>query len=70
MEEDGIKRIKKIFTINNDRMSITYISAGNFKLKLTVDDFKQGKKEMAKLIEEMEKRAKKNNCEFHATEEK
>ena len=70
MENDGVKRIKKIFEIDNDKTSITYISAGNFKLKLIVDDFKQGKKEMAKLIEEMEKRAEDNNCEFNATEEK
>ena len=70
MESDGIKKIKKILEVNNDRASITYISAGNLKLKLIVDDFKQGKKEMTKLIEEMEERAKKNNCEFHATEEK
>jgi len=70
MENDGIKRIKKIFEVSNNKTSITYISAGNFKLKLIVDDFKQGKKEMAKLIEEMEEKARKNNCEFHATEEK
>lgn len=70
IENDGIIRIKKIFALSNKNVSITYISAGNFKLKLTVKDFKQGKKEMSKIIEELEKRAKENNCEFYATEEK
>ena len=70
MEDDGVTRIKKIFALNNKNVSITYISAGNFKLKLTVKDFKQGKKEMSEIIEELEKKAKENNCEFHATEEK
>ena len=69
-DSDGMTRIKNIFSLKNDNVSITYISAGNFKLKLTVDDFKQGKKEMAEIIEELEKRAKENNCEFHITEEK
>lgn len=69
-ESNGVTRIKKIFALNNKNVSITYISAGNFKLKLKVDDFKQGKKEMTEIVEKLEKRAKENNCEFYATEEK
>ena len=70
LEDDGVKRIKKIFNLENENITITYISAGKFKLKLTVEDFKQGKKEMAEILEELEKRAKENNCEFYASEEK
>ncbi len=70
LEDDGVKRIKKIFNLENENITITYISAGKLKLKLTVEDFKQGKKEMAKILEELEKRAKENNCEFHTSEEK
>jgi len=70
LEDDGVQRIKKIFDLENKNIAITYISAGEFKLKLTVEDFKQGKKEMAETLEELEKRAKENNCEFYATEEK
>ncbi len=70
LEDDGVQRIKKIFSLDNDQLSITYLSAGNFKLKLTVKDFKQGKKEIVEIIQELEKRAKENNCEFYATEEK
>ena len=49
---------------------MSYISAGNFRLSLTVEDFKEGKKEMAKIIEDLEKRSKKNNCEFSSEEER
>ena len=70
IEDDGVRRIKKIFSLDNDQLSITYISAGNFKLKLSSENFKQGKKEMTEIIEKLEKRAKENNCEFHATEDK
>jgi translation initiation factor 2 alpha subunit (eIF-2alpha) len=70
LEDDGVKRVKEIFNIKNENLSVTYISAGNFKLKLKVEDFKNGKKKMAEIMEELEKRAKTNNCEFYATEEK
>ncbi len=70
LEDDGVKKIKKLFDFKNENVSITYISAGNFKLKLTVEDFKQGKKEMIELLEELEKRAKENSCEFYSSEER
>jgi len=70
LEDDGVKKIKKILDLNDKNISITYISAGQFKLKLQVKDFKQGKKQMTEIIEELEKRTKQNNCEFFATEEK
>jgi translation initiation factor 2 alpha subunit (eIF-2alpha) len=70
LEDDGVKKIKEIFKTNDSDINITYISAGNFNLKLTVDDFKQGKKKMAELVQELEAKSKKCNCEFTATEEK
>ncbi|MEA3248718.1 MAG: hypothetical protein U9Q73_03380 [Nanoarchaeota archaeon] len=70
LENDGIKKIKEIFDIDNKNLSITYISAGQFKLKLIVEDFKQGKKKLAEITEKLEEKAKKNNCEFFISEEK
>jgi len=70
LENDGVQRIKKIFDLKDENIKVNYISAGKFSLKLTVQDFKQGKKEMAGILEELEKRAKENNCEFFATEDK
>jgi len=70
IEDDGIKRIKKIFDLKNDQITITYLSAGNFDLKFEVEDFKEGKKKMMKILEELEKRAKDNSCEFESKEER
>lgn len=70
LEDDGVKKIKEIFDLKDDNISITYISAGQFKLKLRVEDFKQGKKRMAEILEELEEKAKKHKCEFFASEEK
>jgi len=70
LEDDGVQRIKKIFDLKNENITVSYISAGNFKLKLIVEDFKQGKKRMSEILEELEKQAKENNCEFYATEDK
>jgi len=70
LEDDGVKRIKKIFDLENKNITINYISAGKLKLNLTVEDFKKGKKEMAEILEKLEKRAKENNCEFYTSEEK
>jgi len=70
LEDDGVRRIKKIFDLKDDNMIVSYISAGNFKLKLTVEDFKTGKRRMTEILEELEKRAKENNCEFFSSEDK
>jgi translation initiation factor 2 alpha subunit (eIF-2alpha) len=70
LEDDGLIRIKKILEIDNSKISIIYMSAGHFKLKLAVEDFKEGKKKMAEIIQELEGRAKENHCEFFIEEEK
>lgn len=67
---NGVMQLKNILSLDNNNASVTYISAGNFKLKLIVDDFKRGKKEIIEIIENLEEKAKKNSCEFYATEEK
>lgn len=70
LEDDGVQKIKDLFNFKNPNISITYISGGNFRLKLTVQDFKEGKKQMTEIIEKLEKQAKEKNCEFYASEEK
>jgi len=70
LEDDGVTKIKKIFDVKDDNIIVSYISAGNLKLKLIVEDFKEGKKRMTEILEELEKQAKENNCEFYATEDK
>ncbi len=68
LEDNGVQKIKEIFDIKDENVTVSYISAGNFELKLTVEDFKQGKKKMIELLEELEKKAKESNCEFYASE--
>jgi len=70
LADDGIKKIKDIFNLNNDKLKITYISAGKFSLKLTANDFKEGKKEIQTILEEIEKKAKESHCELEYKEEK
>lgn len=70
LENDGLVRIKKIFDLKDNDVKISYISAGNLSLKLTTEDFKTGKKKMAELLEDLEKKAKENNCEFFTAEDK
>jgi translation initiation factor 2 alpha subunit (eIF-2alpha) len=70
LEEDGVKKIKEIFDIKDENVSVNYISAGQFKLKLRVDDFKEGKKRIAEILEELEEKTKKYKCEFFTSEEK
>lgn len=70
LEEDGVKRIKEVFKTNNERIKISYISAGNFILKYKTEDFKQAKHELIPILEKIEKKAKHNKCEFEYKEEK
>jgi len=70
LEDDGLNKIKEILKTKNENAKIIYLSAENFRLKLIVEDFKEGKKEMAQILEEFEKNAKKNHCEFSSTEER
>jgi translation initiation factor 2 alpha subunit (eIF-2alpha) len=70
LESDGLNKIKNTLDIKNDKAKTTYITAGKFSLHLEVSDPKQGKKEMQEITEELEKKAKKNNCEIFITDDK
>ena len=68
LETDGIQRIKNIFP-KDESIKITYISAGNFQLKLLADDFKKGKQDMKEILEKIEESSKKNKCECEFVEQ-
>lgn len=65
IKDDGVKRIKEIFKFENEDITVKYISAGNFTIELTVDDFKTGKHQMQEILEELTKKAQENECEFN-----
>lgn len=64
LASDGLNKIRDALQISSEKTKITYITAGEFSLKLEVEDPKQGKKEMQGITEELEKKAKKNDCEI------
>jgi len=47
-----------------DTNHISYLAAGKYRLSLKGENFKALKTEMNKVLEEIEKQAKKQNCEF------
>ncbi|RMD45593.1 hypothetical protein D6829_01995 [Candidatus Pacearchaeota archaeon] len=70
LEPDGVLRIKNILSVSDENVSVNYVSAGNYLLKLVVSDFREGKKKMNKIIEGVAARAKENKCEFESREER
>ncbi len=70
LEPDGINRIKNIFSKNNENIEITYLSAGNFQVKIKQDDYKKANIVMNTFLEEVEKKAKTNVCECSFEEHK
>ena len=67
LENDGVKRIRKIFP-DDKGVKITYISAGEFKLKLSANNYKEGNKKMQEILAIVEKSSKSNKCDFSSEE--
>ncbi|MBP7708359.1 hypothetical protein KA107_01635 [Candidatus Pacearchaeota archaeon] len=70
LEPDGIKRIKNILSENEEAIEITYISAGNFQIKIKDEDYKKANQKMIQFLEVIEKKAKTNVCEYSFEEHK
>ncbi len=70
LESDGITRIKDILESQDTELEITYISAGNFQVKVKSQDYKKANLKINQFLEELEKKAKKNSCEFSIEETK
>jgi len=63
---DGIKIIKSILqnATKESKVEISYLAAGKYSVSLTGKDFKEIKTEINKVLDEIEKAAKKQSCEF------
>ncbi len=70
LKDDGVKQIKELLKIENEKIKTNYISAGKFTLRLAAEDFKQGKQQMQAILEDLTKKAKAIPCEFEYKEEK
>ena len=64
--ENGINIIKKIIQDANkeNNAEISYLAAGKYSLSITGKDFKQLKTQNNQILQDIEKQAKKENCEF------
>lgn len=62
----GINIIKQIISeaCKNSKCNISYLSAGNYNLSISGEDFKKIKIETNQIFRIIEKLAKKNDCEF------
>ena len=69
-EDDGIKRIKRIFPEKTSNIEIIYIAAGKFQINLKDENYKNANHKMNEIIENIEKLAKENHCELESIEEK
>jgi translation initiation factor 2 alpha subunit (eIF-2alpha) len=65
-ENNGIVIVKKIIeeACQNSKCNVNYIAAGKYSFGLLGEDFKDLKTQMNKILEIIEHRAKKQNCEF------
>lgn len=70
LEDDGIRRIKEVFSKIDPNIKIIYISAGKYHLKYSADNFKQGKQDLSEFLESMQKKAKEQHCDIEIKEEK
>ncbi|MFA5020325.1 MAG: hypothetical protein WC533_04460 [Candidatus Pacearchaeota archaeon] len=60
-EPDGITRIKRILSIYPE---ITYLGSSKFQIKVKSNELKKAGSEISNILEEIEKKAKKEKCEF------
>ncbi|MEM4330947.1 MAG: hypothetical protein QW273_02985 [Candidatus Pacearchaeota archaeon] len=67
---DGIKRIKEVLNIDNPKIEIKYIAAGNFLLTFRDSEQKKVNSILQEIIDNMEKKAKKLSCTFSVEEKK
>jgi translation initiation factor 2 alpha subunit (eIF-2alpha) len=58
---NGVNIIKDILKNNEN---ITYLGSSKFQIKIISSDLKKASQEISNLLEEIEKQAKKNKCEF------
>jgi translation initiation factor 2 alpha subunit (eIF-2alpha) len=65
-QPDGIIRIKKILLPYKEQVS--YLAAGKFVLRIKGENYKEVKKQIEKILQEIEEKAKQENCEFEVKE--
>ncbi len=65
---NGLSMLKATLDFKNPGLEITYLAASRFVLKLKAKHYKEGNTSLQGVLEEIEKRAKKNHCEYALVE--
>lgn len=60
---NGITMLKSTVQFNEPGVELTYLAASRFVLKVKAKSYKEGNAVVQRVIDEIEKRAKKNRCE-------
>ena len=68
LEDDGVNKIKKMLNVSDDKVKISYLSAGKFQVVLKQENYKKANQEIDVVLEKLEDSAKKNSCEFEIIE--
>jgi len=61
---DGVGKIKELFSLCPEEVSVVYLGAPKYKLSIVSEDYKSGEKKLSSVVEEFESFAHKNNCSF------
>ncbi|MBC8435165.1 hypothetical protein H8D91_01540 [archaeon] len=70
IQPDGVKKIREILAIKDEEIRTTYISAGEYQLTFKGENYKSLNKKVQTILDEIEKKARANYCEFTVEEKK
>ncbi len=63
-DEEGIEKIKKILTRKEKDIEVLYLGAPNYKLTLTAPNYKDGEKQLSRILEDIKSLAEKSKCDL------
>ncbi len=70
LDSDGVNKIKEILNVDNEKVKIIYVSAGNYLVALKSEDYKKANQLMEEFTEQIEKKSKKCICELTIEDKK
>jgi translation initiation factor 2 alpha subunit (eIF-2alpha) len=70
LDNDGIKKIREIFTSSDKGIEVTYIAAGNYQINIKDEDYKKANQRMNEFTQSIEQKAKKGFDDFSIEDKK
>ncbi len=62
--EKGVEKIKEMLSIDDQNLNIHYLGAPRYKLSYKCKEYKQGEKDLSKILLKIEKKAADYSCDF------